>query len=55
MIGGRVIHIKGEKKTPSSHISFDKRFSIGQHLNESDLKAKLTRDGDLVVTDGKEG
>ena len=55
VIGGRIIHIKGEKNTPSSHVSFDKRFSIGQHLNESNLKAKLTKDGDLVVTAPKAG
>mmetsp|Transcript_11487 Transcript_11487/g.21268 ORF Transcript_11487/g.21268 Transcript_11487/m.21268 type:complete len:233 (-) Transcript_11487:25-723(-) len=50
VIGGRIIHIKGEKITSSSRVSFDKRFSIGQHLNESNLKAKLTKDGDLVVS-----
>ena len=55
VVGGRVIHIKGEKTKDSSHVSFDKRFSIGQHLNESNLKAKLTKDGDLVVTAPKVG
>mmetsp|Transcript_21504 Transcript_21504/g.38508 ORF Transcript_21504/g.38508 Transcript_21504/m.38508 type:complete len:215 (+) Transcript_21504:84-728(+) len=50
VLGGRIIHIKGEKNTPNSRVSFDKRFSIGQHLNESNLEAKLTKDGDLVVT-----
>ena len=55
IIGGRVVHIKGEKTTDSSHVSFDKRFSIGQHLNESSLEAKLTKDGDLIVTAPKVG
>lgn len=47
---GRIVHIKGEKRTSNSHVSFDKRFSIGQHLNESNLAAKMTKDGKLVVT-----
>ena len=55
VIGGRIIHIKGEKNTSNSHVGFDRRFSIGQHLNESNLKAKLTKDGDLVVTAPKVG
>jgi len=55
VIGGRIVHIKGEKTTPNSHLSFDKRFTIGQHLNESNLKAKLTKSGDLVVTAPKVG
>mmetsp|Transcript_33327 Transcript_33327/g.70055 ORF Transcript_33327/g.70055 Transcript_33327/m.70055 type:complete len:215 (+) Transcript_33327:161-805(+) len=55
VLGGRIIHIKGEKNTPTSRVSFDKRFSIGQHLNESDIEAKLTKDGDLVVTAPKVG
>ena len=50
VLGGRIIHIKGEKSIPNLRISFDKRFSIGQYLNKSNLKAKLTKDGDLVVT-----
>lgn len=52
---GRIIRIKGEKKTSNSHVSFDKRFSIGQHLNESNLAAKMTKDGKLVVTAPKVG
>eukprot|EP01083_Nonionella_stella_P213986 771292_1 len=59
VLGGRIVHIKGDKttssKTSSSRVSFDKRFSIGQHLNESNLKAKLTKDGNLVVTAPKVG
>eukprot|EP01083_Nonionella_stella_P274822 933095_1 len=55
VIGGRFIHIKGEKTTDSSYVSFDKRFSIGQHLNESNLEAKLTKDGKLIVTAPKVG
>ncbi|KAL7531181.1 hypothetical protein ACHAXR_007429, partial [Thalassiosira sp. AJA248-18] len=55
VIGGRVIHIKGEKTTSSSQVSFDKRFSIGQHLNESNLKAKLSKDGKLIVSAPKVG
>lgn len=59
VIGGRIIHIKGEKTTTSSgssyYESFDKKFSIGQHLDEANLEAKLTKDGKLVVTAPKMG
>jgi len=50
VIGERIVHIYGEKKTESSQVSFDKRFSIGNKLEESNLKAELTKDGKLVVT-----
>ena len=55
VIGGRVVHIKGEKNTKDSHVSFDKRFSIGQHLNEENLKASFSKGGNLVVTAPKVG
>ena len=55
VLRGRIMHIKGEKSIPNLRASFDKRFSIGQYLNESNLKAKLTKDGDLVVTAPKVG
>lgn len=55
VIGGRIMHITGEKNTKHSHVSFDKRFSM-QHLDEHDLKAKLQKkDGKLVVTAPKVG
>lgn len=50
VVGGRIIHIKGTKTTDSSHVSFDKRFSIGQKVDESKLKAKLTKGGVLEVS-----
>lgn len=55
VIGGRIIHIKGERNTYSSHVSFDKKFSIGQHLDEANLKAELTKNGELIVTAPKLG
>ncbi|KAL7465084.1 hypothetical protein ACHAXS_005409 [Conticribra weissflogii] len=50
VIGERIVHIYGEKKTETSQVSFDKRFSIGNKLDESNLKAELTKGGTLVVT-----
>ena len=35
VIDGTVLHIHGEENTPESHISFDKRFALGHHLDES--------------------
>jgi len=55
VIGNRIIHIRGEHRNTNSHVSFDKRFALGNHVNEPDLKAKLTKDGDLVVTALKVG
>mmetsp|Transcript_18218 Transcript_18218/g.27946 ORF Transcript_18218/g.27946 Transcript_18218/m.27946 type:complete len:229 (+) Transcript_18218:80-766(+) len=50
VIDGTVLHIHGEKNTPESHVSFDKRFALGHHLEESNIKAKLTKDGNLTVS-----
>lgn len=50
VVDGRIIHIKGTKTTDSSHVSFDRRFSIGQKVDEAKLEAKLTRDGVLEVS-----
>ena len=47
--------LKEKGRHQNSHVSFDKRFSIGQHLNESNLAAKMTKDGKLVVTAPKVG
>ena len=56
VIGNRIIHIRGEhRNVANSHVSFDKRFALGSHVNESNLKAKLTKDGDLVLTAPKVG
>lgn len=55
VIGNRIIHIRGEHQNANSHVSFDKRFALGNHVNESELKAKMTKDGDLVVTAPKVG
>ena len=56
VIGNRIIHIRGEhRNVANSHVSFDKRFALGSHVNESELKAKLNKDGDLVVTAPKVG
>jgi len=55
VIGNRIIHIRGEHRNSNSHVSFDKRFALGNHVNESELKAKLNKDGDLVVTAPKVG
>ena len=52
VLGGRVIHISGEKTTDNSHVSFDKRFSIGQHVDASKLEATLTK-GELVLSAAK--
>jgi HSP20 family molecular chaperone IbpA len=50
VVDGRIIHIKGTKTTDSSHVSFDRRFSIGQKVDEAKLEAKLTKDGVLEVS-----
>eukprot|EP00804_Cyclotella_cryptica_P004442 CCRYP_006856-RA/>CCRYP_006856-RA protein AED:0.41 eAED:0.62 QI:0/0/0/1/1/1/2/0/144 len=50
VVGGRIIHIRGNRSTESSHVSFEKRFSIGQNVDESKLKATLTKDGLLKVS-----
>lgn len=50
VIDGTVLHIHGEKNTPESHVSFDKRFALGHHLEESNIKAKLTNKGNLIVS-----
>ena len=50
VIGGRVLHIHGEQIMDTSQVSFDNRYSIGSNLDESNLKAKLNKDGMLVVT-----
>ncbi|KAL7529514.1 hypothetical protein ACHAWF_003007 [Thalassiosira exigua] len=55
VIDGRMVHVRGEETTDSSHMNFDKRFSIGEHLDEARLKAKLTKKGELVVTVPKVG
>ncbi len=55
VIDGTVLHIHGEESTPESHISFDKRFALGHHLEESNIQAKLTKGGELVVSAPKIG
>ena len=55
VIDGTVLHIHGEKNTPGSHVSFDKRFALGHHLEESNIEAKLTKEGDLIVSAPKVG
>jgi HSP20 family molecular chaperone IbpA len=50
VVGGRIIHVRGTRTTESSHLSFEKRFSIGQNVDESKLKARLTKDGVLEVS-----
>ncbi|KAL7481309.1 hypothetical protein ACHAW6_006993 [Cyclotella cf. meneghiniana] len=50
VVGGRIIHVRGTKKTESSHLSFEKRFSIGQNVDQSKLKARLTKGGVLEVS-----
>ena len=55
VIDGTVLHIHGEENTPGSYASFDKRFALGHHLEESNIKAKLTKDGDLIVSAPKVG
>ena len=55
VIDGTVLHIHGEQNTPGSHVSFDKRFALGHHLEESNIEAKLTKEGDLIVSAPKVG
>ncbi len=55
VIDGTVLHIHGEKNTLGSHVSFDKRFALGHHLEESNIEAKLTKEGDLIVSAPKVG
>lgn len=55
VIDGTVLHIHGEENTPESHISFDKRFALGHHLDESSIQAMLTKEGELIVTASKVG
>ncbi len=55
VIGGTVLHIHGEESTPESQFSFDKRFALGHHLEESNIQAKLTKRGELVVSAPKIG
>mmetsp|Transcript_6336 Transcript_6336/g.9236 ORF Transcript_6336/g.9236 Transcript_6336/m.9236 type:complete len:228 (+) Transcript_6336:29-712(+) len=55
VIDGTVLHIHGEENTPESHISFDKRFALGHHLEESSIRAKLTKEGELIVSAQKVG
>ena len=50
VVGGRIIHIKGTKTTDTSHVSFDRRFSIGQKVDEAKLEARLTKEGVLEVS-----
>jgi len=50
VVGGRIIHIRGMKTTDSSHVQFDKRFSIGQIVDEEKLEAKLSKEGVLEVS-----
>ena len=55
VVGGRMIHIQAEKTGPGSRKRFlDKRFALGEHLNESNLEAKLSK-GKLVVSAPKDG
>ena len=55
VIDGTVLHIHGEKHTSGSHVRFDKTFALGHHLDESNIKAKLTKAGELIVTAPKVG
>ena len=55
VIGGRVVHITGEKRGTFSTVTFDKRFGLGDKLNESNLRAALSKEGELVVTAPKVG
>ena len=52
---GRVVHIAGTKRGVFSSVTFDKRFSLGDKLNESNLRATLSKEGELVVTAPKVG
>lgn len=55
VIDGTVLHIHGEKNTPNSLVSFDKRFALGHRLEETNIKATLTKSGDLIVSAPKVG
>lgn len=55
LVGGRMVHIAGERRGPFTSATFDKRFSLGDKLNEADLRATLSKNGDLVVTAPKVG
>ena len=55
VVDGTVLHIHGEKNTLDSHVSFDKQFTLGQHLEESGINAKLTKAGELIVSAPKVG
>jgi len=55
VIDGTVLHIHGEKNTPESHVSFDKRFALGHHIEETSIQAKLTKEGELIVSAPKVG
>ena len=55
VIDGTVLHIHGDKHRSSSQVIFDKRFALGHHLEESSIKAKLTKGGELIVIVPKVG
>ena len=55
VVDGTVLHIHGEKNTLDSHVSFDKQFTLGQHLEETGINAKLTKTGELIVSAPKVG
>ncbi|KAL7451512.1 hypothetical protein ACHAWC_003341 [Mediolabrus comicus] len=55
VVDGTVLHIHGEKSTLDSHVSFDKQFTLGQHLEEKGINAKLTKAGELIVSAPKVG
>ena len=55
VVDGTVLHIHGEKNTLDSHVSFDKQFTLGQHLEETGINAKLTKAGELIVSAPKVG
>lgn len=55
VVDGTVLHIHGEKSTLDSRVSFDKQFTLGQHLEESGINAKLTKAGELIVSAPKVG
>lgn len=50
VVNDRFIHIRGTKSTGSSHVSFEKRFSIGQKVDEAKLQAKMTKSGLLEIS-----
>lgn len=55
VIDGTVLHIHGEKNTHDSQVSFDKRFALGHHIEETNIQAKLTKEGKLIVSAPKVG